>query len=275
MQFLKTQDTEIVATLLQTRIFPLYAMVVPSPYVLANSNWLLGELASCLPEVENPSSKRLLKHPSQEQLEDLQIDSFQFGLNCLGCREWFHDCAVIWFLWSRIWMKMCTLHCWKLSWHPILVDCRGDLYGPLLQEHSLPFFRFFQLQSPSFSSCILVFEKHMDMMLSRSWTMIVCLLACGRKNTNHDSGCPCCKLLWWALKCRMKRMQHSLCSFWEQLQRQVKMMLHHMSLPLLLQFKERFCATFLLILNLGPRCVFFSRMGKLFLKTNSRMCFFL
>lgn len=52
-EFLKTQDTEIVATLLQTRIFPLYAMVVPSPYVLANSNWLLGELASCLPEDMN------------------------------------------------------------------------------------------------------------------------------------------------------------------------------------------------------------------------------
>jgi hypothetical protein len=87
MQFLKTQDTEIVAALLQTRIFPLYAMVVPSPYVLANSNWLLGELASCLPEVENPSFKRLWKHPSQEQLENLQIDSFQFGLNCLGCSQ--------------------------------------------------------------------------------------------------------------------------------------------------------------------------------------------
>lgn len=37
--------------LLEKRVFPLYLMVAPSPYVLANANWMLGELASCLPEV--------------------------------------------------------------------------------------------------------------------------------------------------------------------------------------------------------------------------------
>lgn len=51
MQFLKTQDAETIKMLLQTRVFPLYAMVVPSPYVLATSNWLLGKLSTCLPEV--------------------------------------------------------------------------------------------------------------------------------------------------------------------------------------------------------------------------------
>ena len=51
MQFLKTQDAETVTIMLQTRIFPLYTMMLPSPYVLATSNWLLGKLATCLPEV--------------------------------------------------------------------------------------------------------------------------------------------------------------------------------------------------------------------------------
>ncbi|KAL3700792.1 hypothetical protein R1sor_018814 [Riccia sorocarpa] len=50
-QFLKTQTPDKVAFLLQSRVFPLYTMGTPSPYVLANANWLLGELAGCLPEV--------------------------------------------------------------------------------------------------------------------------------------------------------------------------------------------------------------------------------
>ncbi|KAG6548716.1 hypothetical protein Mapa_009871 [Marchantia paleacea] len=53
MQFLKTQSPDKVSFLLQTRVFPLYTMGTPSPYVLANANWLLGELAACLPEELN------------------------------------------------------------------------------------------------------------------------------------------------------------------------------------------------------------------------------
>ncbi|KAG0600495.1 hypothetical protein M758_11G038800 [Ceratodon purpureus] len=49
-EFLKTQDAETITMLLQSRVFPLYTMVLPSPYVLATSNWLLGKLATCLPE---------------------------------------------------------------------------------------------------------------------------------------------------------------------------------------------------------------------------------
>ncbi|BBN00117.1 hypothetical protein MPTK1_1g26560 [Marchantia polymorpha subsp. ruderalis] len=52
-QFLKTQSPDKVSFLLQTRVFPLYTMGTPSPYVLANANWLLGELAACLPEELN------------------------------------------------------------------------------------------------------------------------------------------------------------------------------------------------------------------------------
>ncbi|KAL2650845.1 hypothetical protein R1flu_018973 [Riccia fluitans] len=52
-QFLKTQTPDKVTIILQTRVFPLYTMGTPSPYVLANANWLLGELAACLPEELN------------------------------------------------------------------------------------------------------------------------------------------------------------------------------------------------------------------------------
>ncbi|CAM6082528.1 unnamed protein product [Calypogeia fissa] len=52
-QFLKTQSADKVTFLLQTRVFPLYTMGTPSPYVLASANWLLGELATCLPEELN------------------------------------------------------------------------------------------------------------------------------------------------------------------------------------------------------------------------------
>lgn len=55
VQFLKTQDAETLTMLLQTRVFPMYAMRLPPPYVLANSNWLLGELAASLPEVRHHS----------------------------------------------------------------------------------------------------------------------------------------------------------------------------------------------------------------------------
>lgn len=48
-EFLMIQEAETITTLLQTRVFPLYTMALPSPYVLATSNWLLGKLATCLP----------------------------------------------------------------------------------------------------------------------------------------------------------------------------------------------------------------------------------
>ncbi|XP_024375582.1 uncharacterized protein [Physcomitrium patens] len=50
-KYLKTLPAAKVALLLERRVFPLYLMVAPSPYVLANANWILGELSSCLPEV--------------------------------------------------------------------------------------------------------------------------------------------------------------------------------------------------------------------------------
>jgi hypothetical protein len=49
-QFFYSQEDEMVTVMLQTCVFPLYSMLSPNPYVLANANWLLGELATCLPE---------------------------------------------------------------------------------------------------------------------------------------------------------------------------------------------------------------------------------
>eukprot|EP00850_Spirogloea_muscicola_P002615 SM000010S04253 [mRNA] locus=s10:546148:553203:- [translate_table: standard] len=48
-EFLKQQSEEKLSALLHARVLPLYTMVSPSPFLLANANWLLGELASALP----------------------------------------------------------------------------------------------------------------------------------------------------------------------------------------------------------------------------------
>jgi hypothetical protein len=55
MQFFDSQEDEMVTVMLQTCVFPLYSMLSPNPYLLANANWLLGELATCLPEVQHHS----------------------------------------------------------------------------------------------------------------------------------------------------------------------------------------------------------------------------
>eukprot|EP00850_Spirogloea_muscicola_P014617 SM000106S13965 [mRNA] locus=s106:221641:228688:- [translate_table: standard] len=47
-EFLKQQPEEKLSALLHARVLPLYTMLSPSPFLLANANWLLGELASAL-----------------------------------------------------------------------------------------------------------------------------------------------------------------------------------------------------------------------------------
>ncbi|XP_052204789.1 uncharacterized protein LOC127809769 isoform X3 [Diospyros lotus] len=48
--FLSKQKTEYIATIVRTRVLPLYKISLSSPYLVASANWVLGELASCLPE---------------------------------------------------------------------------------------------------------------------------------------------------------------------------------------------------------------------------------
>ncbi|KAF7145239.1 hypothetical protein RHSIM_Rhsim04G0246500 [Rhododendron simsii] len=48
--FLSEQKAEYTATLIRMRVLPLYTIPLPIPYLVASANWVLGELASCLPE---------------------------------------------------------------------------------------------------------------------------------------------------------------------------------------------------------------------------------
>lgn len=51
LQFLREQQPGYVTFLIRTRVLPLYAVSMFLPYLVASANWVLGELASCLPEV--------------------------------------------------------------------------------------------------------------------------------------------------------------------------------------------------------------------------------
>lgn len=50
LDFLKEQEPRYTTTLVRTRLLPLYKSSVCLPYLVAPANWVLGELASCLPE---------------------------------------------------------------------------------------------------------------------------------------------------------------------------------------------------------------------------------
>ncbi|OMO58548.1 hypothetical protein COLO4_34539 [Corchorus olitorius] len=48
--FLREQKPPCTTTLIHTRVLPLYSVSVCPPYLVAAASWVLGELASCLPE---------------------------------------------------------------------------------------------------------------------------------------------------------------------------------------------------------------------------------
>ncbi|XP_022958879.1 importin beta-like SAD2 homolog isoform X1 [Cucurbita moschata] len=50
LDFLREQQPGYVTFLIRTRVLPLYAVSTCLPYLVASANWVLGELASCLPE---------------------------------------------------------------------------------------------------------------------------------------------------------------------------------------------------------------------------------
>ncbi|PON93061.1 Coatomer beta subunit [Trema orientale] len=50
LDFLREQEPRHITTLVQLRLLPLYKSSVCLPYLVAPANWVLGELASCLPE---------------------------------------------------------------------------------------------------------------------------------------------------------------------------------------------------------------------------------
>ncbi|KAH7292282.1 hypothetical protein KP509_29G060400 [Ceratopteris richardii] len=52
-QFFKAQRPEHLQMLLLNRVLCLYRMTFPSPFLLANANWVIGQFASCVPEELN------------------------------------------------------------------------------------------------------------------------------------------------------------------------------------------------------------------------------
>lgn len=51
LQFLNERNPDYTSVLVQNRVLPLYSLCSCSPYLMATANWVLGALASCLPEV--------------------------------------------------------------------------------------------------------------------------------------------------------------------------------------------------------------------------------
>ncbi|XP_023642078.1 uncharacterized protein LOC17893252 [Capsella rubella] len=52
-EFIQEQNPEYVASFVRTRVLPIYSTPDVTPYLVASANWVLGELASCLPEEMN------------------------------------------------------------------------------------------------------------------------------------------------------------------------------------------------------------------------------
>ncbi|KAH7678557.1 Armadillo-like helical-containing protein [Dioscorea alata] len=70
--FLIERNPEYTCTLLRNRVLPLYSLSLCSPYLVATANWILGELASCLPEEMNTDIySSLTKTLSLPDLEDI------------------------------------------------------------------------------------------------------------------------------------------------------------------------------------------------------------
>ncbi|RID63443.1 hypothetical protein BRARA_E02452 [Brassica rapa] len=71
-EFIQEQNPEYVTSLVRTRVLPIYSTSDCSPYLVASANWVLGELASCLPEDMNvdvfSSLLKALAMPDQEEI---------------------------------------------------------------------------------------------------------------------------------------------------------------------------------------------------------------
>uniref|UniRef100_A0A1J3IUD6 Importin beta-like SAD2-like protein n=1 Tax=Noccaea caerulescens TaxID=107243 RepID=A0A1J3IUD6_NOCCA len=52
-EFIQEQSPDYVASFVRTRVLPIYSTPGCSPYLVASANWVLGELAACLPEEMN------------------------------------------------------------------------------------------------------------------------------------------------------------------------------------------------------------------------------
>ncbi|PUZ45866.1 hypothetical protein GQ55_8G258700 [Panicum hallii var. hallii] len=72
LQDFLTEKKELTVTLIRNRILPLYSMDPCSPYLISTANWVIGQLAICLPEAMNTSIYHsLMKALTMEDMEDI------------------------------------------------------------------------------------------------------------------------------------------------------------------------------------------------------------
>ncbi|CAM0874180.1 unnamed protein product [Alopecurus aequalis] len=72
LQDFLTEKKDLTATLIRNRILPLYYLDPCNPYLISTANWIIGQLAPCLPEAMSTNIyNSLLKALSMEDADDL------------------------------------------------------------------------------------------------------------------------------------------------------------------------------------------------------------
>ncbi|KQK24227.1 hypothetical protein BRADI_1g78826v3 [Brachypodium distachyon] len=72
LQDFLTEKKDLTVTLIRNRILPLYSLDPCSPYLISTANWIIGQLALCLPEAMSTDIyNSLMKALSMEDDEDL------------------------------------------------------------------------------------------------------------------------------------------------------------------------------------------------------------
>ncbi|KAL6908038.1 hypothetical protein ACP4OV_002208 [Aristida adscensionis] len=72
LQDFLTEKKDLTVTLIRNRILPLYSLDPCSPYLISTANWVVGQLALCLPEALRTNIYHsLLKALTMEALEDI------------------------------------------------------------------------------------------------------------------------------------------------------------------------------------------------------------
>lgn len=72
LQDFLTEKKDLTITLIRNRILPLYSLDPCSPYLISTTNWVIGQLAICLPEDMSSSIyQSLMKALTMEYVEDI------------------------------------------------------------------------------------------------------------------------------------------------------------------------------------------------------------
>ncbi|KAL6654520.1 hypothetical protein ACP70R_007985 [Stipagrostis hirtigluma subsp. patula] len=72
LQDFLTEKKELTVTLIRNRILPLYSLDQCSPYLISTANWVIGQLALCIPEAMSKNIYHsLMKALTMEDMEDI------------------------------------------------------------------------------------------------------------------------------------------------------------------------------------------------------------